>query len=173
MGDGHAACVGEAIARSDDEVFEDVVGVKFDGEAVCGLWSGGFIGEIGGEINGDETACDLLGGSCEVFFAVVTEELGGGFVGAGNQQGAGVEAQGRQAVEPFSGAGRVKSLCPGDYVIKDALNVSNCHFNILHDKSEPACVIAKREHPQRQHTRVSQAQPRLRPETQRWIEKPS
>ena len=71
VADGDAACVGEPVCRSDDEVFKRVVGMQFygPGRLGCGGRSESFCG--GAELYSNELACGVLGGFGEGRAAVV------------------------------------------------------------------------------------------------------
>ena len=71
VADGDAACVGESVCRSDDEVFKRVIGMEFygPGRLGCGGRSESFGG--GAELYSDQVACGVLGGLGEGGAAVV------------------------------------------------------------------------------------------------------
>jgi len=61
----------------------------------------------GGELRGDEVACNVLSGFVEGGPAVVSEKLGGSFVGASDFEQSAGELKNHEVVKPFTGVGGV------------------------------------------------------------------
>ena len=107
---GDAACVGEAIAGADDEIFECIIGVKC---RLVGISCDGGIGvgmAVRAKYDSYEVACDLLGSAGEGIFAVTLQKLCAGLIGAADFERPAGKAQERKIVEPFAGVDGVEDL---------------------------------------------------------------
>ncbi len=122
LADGDAGCVGEAIARADNEIRKGVIGMQLKLAVDRLSLLSKTRGREAVEINGNEMACNLLSGKGETGAAIVAQEFDGGGIRTGNQQEAAVKTGRCEVVEPFACVGRVERLCAFDYISKNFLN---------------------------------------------------
>ncbi len=81
------------------------------------------------KVHGDQMARDLLGRPRETGLAVLLQEADTRLIGAPDPQGAAVEANDRQIVEPGAGIGRIRGPGPFHDLGKDALHVPSGQSN--------------------------------------------
>ncbi len=122
LADGDAGCVGEAIARADNEIRKRIIGMQLEpAVSTLSLFSKTCSRRIF-KIDSNKMACNLLSGTSKTAAAVIAQELDGGPVGAGNEQQAAVKTGWCKLVEPFACVGRVERFCAFDYISKNFLN---------------------------------------------------
>lgn len=85
----------------------------------------------GGELCGDEVACNVLSGFVEGCEGVVAEELSGSFVGASDFEEAAGELDDDEVVEPFAGVCGVERFDKVEYVSKDFGGIGHCQSFLL------------------------------------------
>jgi len=133
---GHAACVREAIAGADYEIFKGIIRVK---RRLIGISRDGGIEPgmaVWAKCDGYKMARDLLRGPGEGASAVTLQKLCACLIGAADFKRPAGKAQEPQIVEPFAGIYRVKDLCAVQNFRKDIFNIAAGQIILLYSLNQ-------------------------------------